>query len=107
MSAAAPKILVIGDTPRWISSVKETLPPAAETNFRTDCAGVNEILYFEDRKCDLLILALCLGGKDDGLKILRELLKLRDAARSDETRICVEVLLFDLFLSRGFLLLLL
>jgi len=72
MSVLAPIALIIGDTPRWLNSVKASLPIGIEKTICTDCGSVNQILYFEDRKFDLLITVLSLGEKDDGLKILRE-----------------------------------
>lgn len=72
MSATKPQVLVVGDTPRWINSVKETLPVEVEPNFRTDYDGSNELLHFEDKCFNLLIVALSLGNKNEGLRILRE-----------------------------------
>lgn len=80
MPVTAPKILVVGDTPRWIQGVRKTLPNECEVHTCLDFVAAMQALFMDDMNFDLCIVANKLIEEDEGLHILQEL---RDDGRTD------------------------
>lgn len=80
MSATPPKVLIVGDTPRWIQGVRKTLPNECDVYTCLDFVAAMQALFMDDMNFDLCIVANKLTEEDEGLHILQEL---RDDGRTN------------------------
>lgn len=79
MSTVSPKVLIVGNTPRWIQGVKAALPSNCDVHTRLDFVAAMETLFLDERDYDLCIVANKLDTENEGLHILQEL---RDDGRT-------------------------
>ena len=73
MSTITPKVLIVGNTPRWIQGVKAALPSNCDVHTRLDFVAAIEALFIDEGVYDLCIVANKLDSENEGLHILQEL----------------------------------
>lgn len=67
------EVLVIGDTSRWKNGVLGVIPEGYTAVVRSDKIAAFQLLFFEERRFDLCVVANHLHNANEGLEILREL----------------------------------
>jgi DNA-binding NtrC family response regulator len=67
------RVLIAGDTPRWRKDVRDALPADCDTVTRVDYIDTMHLLFNENIRFDLYILASQMSEKGEGLSILSEM----------------------------------
>lgn len=67
------RVLIAGDTPRWRKDVRDALAADCECVTRLDYIDTLHLLFKEDVRFDLYILASQMSEKGEGMSILSEM----------------------------------